>query len=267
MTTARSTTGVETIGRAFEASKAEGRCALITYLTLGYPSEEDTLALVPALQAGGADLIELGVPYSDPVADGPTIQRASQAALQGGMTPRLGLELVGRLRDGGLSVTLVLMGYYNPIHSYGPERYVRDCVSQGVGGLIVPDLPPEEAAPLAELCRAAGVALILLVAPTTGEARLARIADMTRGFLYVVSRLGITGAGQGLDHALAQRLETVRAHAQTPFAVGFGISTPEQVRLLAPLVDGIIVGSAVVERAAQGAETLRAYVAGLRAAT
>jgi tryptophan synthase alpha chain len=159
------------------------------------------------------------------------------------------------------------MGYYNPIHSYGLDPYVRDCVSHGVDGLIVPDLPPEEAGPLADLCQEAGLALILLVAPTSGPERLARIAGMTSGFLYVVSRLGITGAGQGAGERLDRRLLAIRAHARTPIAVGFGISTPEQVRAWAGLVDGVIVGSAVVSKAEEGAEALGSYVAGLRAAT
>lgn len=259
--------GVTAVQSAFAAAHTEGRCALITYLTLGYPSAQDTLKLVPALQAGGADLIELGVPFSDPVADGPTIQRASQVALEGGMTPRKCLELVAELRDRGVTVPLVLMGYYNPIHSYGLDRYVQHCVARGVDGLIVPDLPPEEAAPLRDLCQAAGLALIFLVAPTTGEERLARIGALTSGFLYVVSRLGITGAGQNPTEELAMRLGVVRRYAQTPIAVGFGISRPEQVRELSPLTDGIIVGSAVVQRATQGAAALGEYVASLRAAT
>ena len=254
--------GLAAVQDAFEAAHAEGRCALIPYLTLGYPSQEETLTLIPALQQGGADIIELGVPFSDPVADGPTIQRASQTALEGGMTSSKGLQLVTTLRERGVVVPLVLMGYYNPIHSYGLERYVQECVVRGVDGLIVPDLPPEEATPLRDLCQAAGLALIFL-----GEQRLARIGEMTSGFLYVVSRLGITGAGQNPTAELAARLRLVRQYARTPIAVGFGISRPEQVRELSPLADGIIVGSAVVERAAQGPEALGEYVASLRAAT
>jgi len=259
--------GAPAITAAFAAARAEGRCALIAYLTAGYPSLAESLELVPALQAGGADIIELGVPFSDPVADGPTIQRASHAALQAGATPEDCLELAARLREVGVSVPLLFMGYYNPIHRRGPEAYARDCVSAGVDGLIVPDLPPEESGPLQRACRSTGLALVFLVAPTTGEERIASICAATQGFLYLVTRLGTTGAGRSPGQELSARLALVRRHARTPVAVGFGISRPEQVRALAPLVDGVIVGSAVVERAQSGAESLREYVASLRAAT
>jgi tryptophan synthase alpha chain len=265
-TTARELRGSAAIGAAFDRARGAGRCALITYLTLGYPSPEDTLRLVPALQAGGADLIELGVPFSDPVADGPAIQRASLMALQQGVTPQGCLELTARLRESGVSVPLLLMGYYNPIHHYGVERYAQACVAAGADGLIVPDLPPEEAQPLREACLSRGLALVFLVAPTTGEARIARIAQASTGFLYVISRLGTTGAGQGPGPELADRLALVRRHARTPVAVGFGISRPEDARTLAAHTDGIIVGSAIVERATQGPDALQAYVGALRAA-
>lgn len=263
--------GVKAISEAFARARAQGRAALITYLTLGYPSPADSLELVNALQVGGADLIELGVPFSDPLADGPIIQRASHVALQAGMTPRGCLELVPRLRGAGVTVPLLLMGYYNPIHAYGLEAYVRDCALAGVDGLIVPDLPPEEAGPLRAACsprsgRGRGLALVFLVAPTSGEGRIAQIAAATQGFLYLVSRLGTTGTGQGPGEELAGQLALVRAHARTPVAVGFGLSRPDQMRQLAPQVDGLIVGSAVVERAAEGAAALRDYVRSLRAA-
>lgn len=251
------------IDAAFGAARAEGRCALITYLTLGYPSPAASLKLVPALQAGGADIIELGVPFSDPVADGPTIQRAADAALQAGMTPRGCLDLVVRLCQSEVTVPLVLMGYYNPIYSYGLSEYARDCADAGVAGLIVPDLPPEEALPFQQACQREGLALVFLVAPTSGEERIRRIASATQGFLYVVSRLGTTGEGHGPGPGLAAQLALVRRHAKTPVAVGFGVSRPEHVRALAHQVDGIIVGSAVVERAREGADVLRTYVASL----
>lgn len=258
--------GIRAIDLAFRAARAEKRCALITYLTLGYPSPADSLKLVPALQAGGADIIELGVPFSDPVADGPTIQRASHAALEAGTTPGDCLHLAARLRQVGVSVPLVLMGYYNPIHNWGLRAYVHDCATAGVDGLIVPDLPPEEAGPLQEACRGESLALVFLVAPTSGEARIAQIAAGTQGFLYVISRLGITGAEHSPGEELTAQLAVVRRYAQTPIAVGFGISRPQQVRALAPKVDGIIVGSGVVERAQEGTEALRNYVGSLRAA-
>ena len=256
--------GLLTLETAFQRARAEGRPALITYLTIGYPSPNATLDLAPALQAGGADIIELGVPFSDPVADGPAIQRASYVALQAGMTPARCLEIASALRDRGVYVPLVLMGYYNPIFAYGLPRYVHDCVEAGVNGLIVPDLPLEEASLLRQACELYDLSLILLVAPTTEESRLERIAAAARGFLYVVARLGSTGAHTGLGPELTAQLTRARQYAHTPIAVGFGISTPEQVRSLAPLTDGIVVGSAIGERAGQGAAALRDYVQTLR---
>ena len=261
-----SRSGIERIADAFATARQEARCALVTYLMLGYPTAEASLELVPALQAGGADLIELGVPFSDPVADGPTIQQAGQIALRAGVTPRRCLRLVSQLRERGVTVPLVLMGYYNPIHAAGMTAYVKACAAAGVDGLIVPDLPPEEADPLREACLERGLALVFLVAPTTSEARAAWIAKLSTGFLYVVSRLGITGSALRPGVELVARLQTVRRHSTLPVAVGFGISRPDQVRALATQADGIIVGSAVVERATEGAGPLRDYVASLRAA-
>lgn len=256
--------GTDAIQEAFERARRAQRPALITYLTLGFPTAGESLELVPALQAGGGDLIELGVPFSDPVADGPTIQHAAQVALQQGMTPEGCFDLVSTLRERGVTVPLVLMGYYNPILSYGLEAYGRRCAAVGVDGLIVPDLPPEEAGPLRGVCDAEGLALIYLVAPTTQEARIATLAQETRGFLYVVSRLGITGAGNAPAQAeLRERLAVIRRHAKTPVAVGFGLSQPQQIRGLAADVDGLIVGSAIVSRAPEGAECVREYVRSL----
>lgn len=265
MTAHTSTRGESAIRSAFEMAKARRRTALITYLTLGYPSPSESAELVTALQAGGADIIELGVPFSDPLADGPSIQRASHVSLLAGTTPRDCFDLVREARAAGVSVPLVLMGYYNPIHAYGIAAYVRDSVGAGVDGLIVPDLPPEEAGPLRCACESAGLALVFMVAPTSSAERIAIIAEATRGFVYVVSRLGTTGAGTGPAEELSARLKLVRRYARTPVAVGFGISRPEQVRALAPCVDGIIVGSAVVEHASAGRRALEEYVSSLSA--
>ncbi|MEA3406920.1 MAG: tryptophan synthase subunit alpha [Chloroflexota bacterium] len=267
MTTIREARGVQALAYSFERAQEQGHCAFIPYIPLGYPTPADTLELIPALQAGGADIIELGVPFSDPVADGPTIQEASQVALRAGMTPATCLDLVAGLRqEGRVSVPLLLMGYYNPIHSYGMEEYVRDCAQAGVDGFIVPDLPPEEAGPLQEACQEKGMALVFLVAPTTQAERIATIADTTRGFLYVVSRLGITGTERSPETSLISRLDQIRPYAKTPIVVGFGISAPEQARGLAPYVDGVVVGSAIVRRATEGAGAVRDFVASFRPA-
>ncbi|MFO7697825.1 MAG: tryptophan synthase subunit alpha [Anaerolineae bacterium] len=261
------TRGPAAIERAFRTAASEGRAALITYLTLGYPSPQASLPLVQALADGGADIIELGVPFSDPVADGPVIQRASHAALEAGITPEGCLDLAAQIRASGVGQPLVLMGYYNPIYTIGQEAYVRRCAESGVDGLIVPDLPPEEADALDAACRQHNVALIYLVAPTSSPERRAVIAARTEGFMYLVSRLGTTGRGELPVEALRAQVSALRPLAHTPIAVGFGVSTPEQVRAVAATgADGVIVGSAIVERAVAGPEALRGYVAELRAA-
>jgi tryptophan synthase alpha chain len=259
--------GPAAIEEAFHRAAAGGRTALITYLTLGYPDAAASLPLVRALDEGGADIIELGVPFSDPVADGAVIQRASHASLQAGITPAGCLDLAAQIRAAGVARPLVLMGYYNPILAYGLDAYARQCAAIGVDGLIVPDLPPEEAGPLDTACRQYNVALIYLVAPTSSAERRAVIAARTTGFLYVVSRLGTTGGGELPLGALRDQIAALRPVARTPVAVGFGVSTPEQARAVAAAgADGVIVGSAIVERALAGPQSLRAYTAGLRAA-
>jgi len=255
--------GEEAIARAFEARRQQGSSALITYLTAGYPSPEMTMDVVNALVTGGGDIIELGVPFSDPVADGPTIQHAAQVALARGMTPGGCVSLVESLRQSGIQVPILLMGYYNPIHSRGVERFVDDCRASGVDGLIVPDLPLEEADRLRDACRGAEIALVFLVAPTTSGNRLVSIAAAATGFLYVVSRLGTTGTQHTPGSDLRARLDIIRRYAHTPIAAGFGIGTPEQAADVAPYVDGVVVGSGVVQRAAHGPDAVREYVAGM----
>jgi tryptophan synthase alpha chain len=259
-------TGVSAITQAFAVANTQGRPTLLTYLTLGYPTREASLELIPAMQRAGADIIELGAPFSDPIADGPTIQAASQVALQAGITPGGCLSLAAELREQGVSVPFVMMGYYNPILSYGPTAYARDCASAGIDGLIVPDLPPEEAGELSAACQVQGLALIYLVAPNTSDERLRYLAASTTGFLYVVSRLGTTGSGQSPTAQLTERLEQVRQVSRTPVAVGFGISRPEHTRALVGAVDGVIVGSAVVERAPLGVAAVERFVGELRRA-
>jgi tryptophan synthase alpha chain len=257
-------TGVARITMAFAAAKRARRCALMPYLTLGYPTPQATLELVPALQRAGAGLLELGVPFSDPIADGPIIQQAGQAALAAGTTPALCLELAARLREQGVTIPFLLMGYCNPILSYGVAAYAADCRRAGVDGLIVPDLPLEEAGDLAAACRMEGLALIPLLAPNTPDARLAQIAAAAEGFLYLVSRPGTTGPRESLPEGLAEYVARARAVTSLPLALGFGISRPDQVRAASRLVDGVIVGSALVEKAGQGVEAVEAYVRELK---
>ncbi len=260
-------TGEGCIAGAFGRARAGGRVALITFLTVGYPTPEATLELVPALERAGADLVELGVPFSDPIADGPVIQRAAYQALSRGVTPALCLQMAQDLRAAGLRVPLLLMGYYNPIHSWGPMGYAAACRQAGVDGLIVPDLPLEEAGELGEGCHAEGLALVGLAAPNTPGERLEAIARRSRGFLYLVSRPGTTGASASLPAGLAGYVGRARRVAPLPLALGFGLSNPAQIRQVARLVDGAVVGSAVVERAGHGPAAVEEFVRELRAAT
>jgi tryptophan synthase alpha chain len=239
------------IAAVFEDLRSRGRTALMPYLTLGYPQQESALALIPALVEGGADLIELGVPFGDPLADGATIQAASQKALENGMTLALCLEQVAALRARGVNVPLVLMGYYNPILQMGLERFAQRAGEAGVDGAIVPDLPPEEASELRAALLSRGIDLVFLLAPTSDLARIDTVARQASGFLYLVSLVGVTGAREHLPAGLEAFCDQVRA-ARTrtgiklPLAVGFGIGTPEQAARVAGIADGVIVGSALI---------------------
>jgi tryptophan synthase alpha chain len=237
--------------RRLGEARAAGRKSLIVYLCAGDPDLLTTERLVPALAAAGADVIELGVPFSDPLADGPTIQAAAERALRSGTTLSGILDLVGRLRREGCEVPLVLMGYMNPIVRMGVDAFVARSAEVGVDGFIVPDLPLEEADPLADAAAAKSLSLVLLAAPTTPPDRLRRIGERTRGFLYFVSVTGVTGARAALPVDLPARLDAVRAASQAPVAVGFGVSAPEQAGALAEHADAVVVGSALVAEIAR----------------
>ena len=237
--------------RHFEAARQAGRRSLIVYLCGGDPDLASTERLVPALATAGADVIEIGVPFSDPLADGPTIQAASQRALAAGTTLAGLLDLVARLRRGGCEVPLVLMGYLNPIVRMGVGAFVDRAVAAGVDGCIVPDLPLEEAALVSEPAEARGLSLVLLAAPTTPPERLRAIGERTRGFLYYVSVTGVTGVRAALPPELPAELDRVRAASRAPVAVGFGISEPAQARALAAHADAVVVGSALVAEIAR----------------
>jgi tryptophan synthase alpha chain len=259
---------LDRITNAFAVARAAGRAALMPYYTLGYPDGPTSEAVIRAISAAGADLIELGVPFSDPLADGPTIQHSTQIALEGGMTVAGCLALTARLRAGGVSQPLFLMGYVNPILAYGSARFVADVAAAGADGLIIPDLPPEEAGEIETACAAHRLALVYLAAPTSTDERLKTLAERTTGFLYLVSVAGVTGVRDGLPPDLAAFVSRARAVARTPVAVGFGIATPAQARAVGQLADGVIVGSALVSAVA-GAEphaATRSFVAGLRTA-
>jgi tryptophan synthase alpha chain len=235
------------IGGAFDRARQAGRTALMPFITAGYPSLATSEANILGLILGGADIVEIGMAFSDPLADGATIQRTSQTALANGIRPGDSLELAYRLRSvHGVETPLVLMGYYNPIFHYGVDRFTREAAEAGVDGFIVPDLPTEESDDLLAACRATGRDLIFLLAPTSTDARIASVAERASGFIYCVSLRGVTGARAALPD-LAPYLRRVREHTALPLAVGFGVSTAEHVRQIGQFADGAIVASALID--------------------
>jgi tryptophan synthase alpha chain len=234
------------IGRRFAELKAAGRGGLVTFLTAGDPDRETSFALLQGLPKAGADLIELGMPFTDPMADGPAIQAAGLRALASGQDMGRTLDLVRRFRAGDQATPIVLMGYYNPVYQYGVERFTRDAYTAGVDGLIIVDLPPEEAPELAGPTGQAGLDLIRLTAPTSDDARLPVILAGSSGFIYHVSVTGITGTRSADIGDVAAAVARIRRHSQLPVAVGFGIKTPEQAAAVAAHADAAVVGSALV---------------------
>jgi tryptophan synthase alpha chain len=227
--------------------KAKGEKALITYIMAGDPSLQETEQLVLELERAGADVVELGVPFSDPIADGPVIQKAAERGLRSGTSLRMILECVRRLRT-DTQIPIVLMTYYNNIHAFGEAEFCRKAVEAGVDGVIVPDMPPDEAGPLRDPARQAGLHMIFLLAPTSTAARRAYVAKASGGFVYYVSITGITGAKLNDIAGVRDNVAKIRKYTKTPVAVGFGVATPDDAARLADISDGVIVGSAIVRR-------------------
>jgi tryptophan synthase alpha chain len=246
---AASMTGTR-IARRFAALKAEGRAGLVTYLVAGDPDAATSLALVRGLPGAGADLLEIGMPFSDPMADGPAIQAAGLRALKAGMTLRGTLALMRDFRAGDAATPVVLMGYYNPIYRYGVPAFLADAKAAGVDGLIVADLPPEEDDELCKPSLAAGLDFIRLTAPTTDDARLPVVLDRASGFVYYVSITGITGTKSAAISDIETAVARLRRHTTLPLAVGFGIRTPDQAASVARIADAAVVGTALVQRVA-----------------
>ena len=220
--------------------------ALIPYVTVGYPDVETTLKVVPLLAKNGADIIELGIPFSDPLADGVTIQRASFQALQHGVTTETCLEIAGQLRQ-QVDVPLVFMSYYNPLFKYGLDKFCNDCARAGIDGLIIPDLPPEEGSGLEKLAQNNTIDVIYLLAPTSTKERIRLVVEHSSGFIYLVSVTGVTGARQELPKSLSRFISRVRKFTDKPLCVGFGITTPEQARQVTRVADGVIIGSRLIQ--------------------
>jgi tryptophan synthase alpha chain len=250
--------GLERISATFTACRSQGRAALMPYYTMGFPNRNTSFEVIKEIAKAGADLIELGPPFSDPLADGPTIQHSTQVALENGSTTSDCLRMVRQLREAHVTQPFLLMGYYNPILAFGVEKFAREAHAAGADGLIVPDLPVEEAGTLESACKNLGMALVFLVAPTTPEARLTYVTAHSTGFIYIVSLTGVTGARERVAEGLEMFLARVRAVTDKPLAVGFGISTPLQAAQVGRLAEGVIVGSALVATAEKAPDPIRA---------
>ena len=259
------------IEAAFGAGRAQSRPLIVPFVTAGFPTMNATVPLVHALNDAGADLIEIGMPFSDPLADGPTIQRSSEVALANGMTVRRTLEIVRELRETGLrgspiefhgdpaadqegmlrayfhEVPVVLMGYSNPLYAYGLDRFLTDAVDAGVDGLIVADMPPEEAADYLDGCAANGLSTTFLVAPNAPDDRIRKVDEASTHFSYCVTVTGVTGARAEVQQRTISFLQRMRELAVKPFVVGFGVKAPEHVAALAPYADGVVIGSALID--------------------
>lgn len=249
------------IDHAFD--QLQGRAALMPYYTLGYPDRATSIDVVEAI-APYSDLLELGVPFSDPLADGPTIQHSTQVSLEQGTTAAGCLEMVAELRQRGVTVPILMFGYYNPILAYGLEKYIQDTAVAGAQGFIVPDLPPEEAVELETAVDAYNLAYIHFLAPTSSPHRISDVARRAQSFIYLVSVTGVTGARDSLQTDLSQFVARVRAQTKARLAIGFGISTPEQAARVGQLADGVIVGSALINAVRQADDKPAAAAAFVR---
>jgi tryptophan synthase alpha chain len=240
------------IAKRFRKLRREKRCGLIAYVTCGDPGIQETVEIALALETAGADMLELGIPFSDPIADGPVIQAAAQRALEGGTTVTDVLSIAGAIRKRS-DIPLIAFSYLNPILRYGAERFVADAAEAGFDGVLVTDLPPESAAVLRKAARSAGLGMIFLVAPTSTPERIRLIDRASDGFVYYVSTTGVTGTRSELDPDLVAHLRDLRARIRNPIAVGFGVSRPEHYAALAPWCDAVVVGSAIVRAIASAA--------------
>ncbi|MDI6800923.1 MAG: tryptophan synthase subunit alpha [Thermodesulfovibrionales bacterium] len=253
------------ITKTFESLRANGKKAFIPYIMAGDPDLNRTMENVLLLEKCGADIIELGVPFTDPLADGPTIQRAAERALEAGVTLRKVISFVRDLRQQS-GIPIVLMTYYNSVFKYGDKAFVHDAVNAGVDGVIIPDLIPDEAGSFIRLSNKAGLDTIFLIAPTSTENRIKKIITASRGFVYYVSITGITGAKLALDDTFMEHINKVRSLTNKPVAVGFGISTPEDAHTIAQVSDGVIIGSSVVKKLFEHPDSAGVFIKKLREA-
>jgi tryptophan synthase alpha chain len=244
------------IAARFAALRDAKRAGLITFISAGDPDLDTAQALLEGLPAAGADLIELGLPFSDPMADGPVIQQASQRALKAGGSVSVTLDMVRRFRRNDRDTPIILMGYYNPLYVFGIAKFCADAHDAGVDGLIIVDLPPEESEELAAPARTQGIDVIFLTAPTTDDSRLPIVLHRATGFVYHVAVTGITGGASGQNHDIADAIARIRRHTELPLAVGFGIKTAQQVAEIGKVADAAVVGSAIVQKIAERLDAL-----------
>lgn len=235
------------IENAFATAKSEGRTAFVAFVTVGYPAIDSTPALVKALVDGGADVIELGVPFSDPLGEGKTVQHSSAKALENGVTPSYCFDVAREIRANGVEAPLVLMGYYNPIVAHGIDKFCEDAAAAGADGLIIVDLPPEESHEALDACLKHGLRLIYLLAPTSTDERIQQVAELASGFIYCMSVAGITGARDELAPNLEEFIQRVRRFTPLPIAVGFGISQRKHFQAVGRIADGAVIGSAIID--------------------
>ena len=245
----------EQLRQTFANAKAEGRNALVTFMTAGYPTVADTIPILKGFQDGGVDIVELGMPFSDPIADGPTIQVANTVALENGVTLKQTLDMVAQARAEGITIPIILMGYYNPIMTYGDDKFIQDAATAGANGFIIVDLPPEEALKFRNKVNENGLSLVPLVAPSTTDDRLALLAEIASSFVYVVSRMGTTGSQTSVSSNLDNLVARVRKYTKdTPIAVGFGVATRQHFESVGSLADGVVIGSKIVTLCGQAAK-------------
>ncbi|MAU10887.1 MAG: tryptophan synthase subunit alpha [Anaerolineaceae bacterium] len=264
MTAPTRTFGLEAISQMFQQAETENRAAFLPYFPIGYPDYDASIEAIAAMADAGVDGFEIGISFSDPLADGPAIQVATQKALENGTTVRTCLQAVRALRERGITQPMLMMSYANPLVAYGTEQFVLDAKAAGADGLIVPDLPPEEAGYFADVCAREHMALVFFLAPTSNDARIKLAAEKATGFIYVVSLTGITGERRDLSTDLSQIMANIRRLTDTPLVLGFGISTPEHARMMNGLVNGFIVGSALVRAANQGTDAVSKLAQDLR---
>lgn len=236
---------MQRLERCFKELEKNRQKALVTFITAGDPDLATTEEMIQTLEKAGADIIELGMPFSDPMADGPVIQLSSERALAAGTTLAAILDLVGKVRI-KTQIPIILMGYLNPIHAYGYARFVKDAVAAGVDGLLLVDMPPEEATGFLRIADKAGLKLIFLLTPTSDSSRVSAVAESGRGFVYYVTVTGVTGARKDVSTTLSSELDTIRKYIKLPVVAGFGVSTPEQASAVSAAADGVVVGSAIV---------------------